>query len=139
MTGMELSVFARAVMTAHISYPEVAPMSAGYSTRWLKQLLREQLGFEGVVFSDDVGMSGGSELGSLAERVRGHYRAGCDLVLVCSPEATAEAMAQGLGKRPTRRTYKLLRAKRFGRARRILAGQRFTGMVARLNQLLSAP
>lgn len=130
---------ARAVMAAHVSFPAISADAAGYSERWLKVILREQLGFTGVVFSDDIGMSGGSAVGTLAQRVHLHYQAGCDLILVCSPEATAEVMAQAIGRKPARKVYQQLRAKRFGRARRIIAGQRFAGMVTRLNQLLSEP
>ncbi len=48
---------ADAVMMAHVVYPQVAPEPAGYSPRWINQILRGQMGFRGVVFSDDIGMA----------------------------------------------------------------------------------
>src|SRR5690606_19216792 len=46
-----------AVMLAHVVYPQVAPEPAGYSKRWIQEILREEMGFRGVVFSDDIGMA----------------------------------------------------------------------------------
>lgn len=130
---------AKAVMTAHVSYPAIDAHAAGYSERWLKHILRAQLGFQGVIFSDDVGMLGGANVGSLAERIERHYQAGCDLILVCSAEATAEVMAQQLGKVAPRALVKSLRASRTGRARRMLGKTKFLAMQSRLAALLEAP
>ena len=130
---------AKAVMCAHVSYPAICSDAAGYSERWLKHILRAQLGFQGVIFSDDVGMLGGANVGSLAERIERHYRAGCDLILVCSVEATAEVMAEKLGKAAPRALVKSLRASRTGRARRMLGKNKFLAMQSRLAALLEAP
>jgi beta-N-acetylhexosaminidase len=127
---------AKAVMTAHVSYPNIDSEAAGYSKRWLKQILRDQLGFQGAIISDDVGMAGAANVGTLAERIRRHYRAGCDLILVCAPEATREVMAQNLGKPAKRALLKPLRASRVGRAKRMLGGQKFAAMQTQLAQLL---
>ncbi len=126
---------AKAVMTAHVSYPKVDAEIAGYSKRWLKQLLRADLGFEGAIISDDVGMAGGANVGPLSERIARHYQAGCDFILVCSAEATQAAMADNLGRRPKRKMVQLLRAKRAGRARRRVLGQKFSDQIQRLNEL----
>jgi beta-N-acetylhexosaminidase len=128
---------AKAIMTAHVSYPKFDSEAAGYSKLWLNQVLRVQLGFKGVIFSDDVGMAGGANVGTLAERVKRHYRAGCDLILVCSTAATAEVMAQvNIVKSAKRARVKTLRAQRTGRARRMIGGAKFIAMQERLSTLL---
>jgi beta-N-acetylhexosaminidase len=75
---------ADAVMMAHVIYPQVAPEPAGYSPRWIQDILRGELGFRGVVFSDDIGMAA-SHGRRRAGRVHAHLDAGCDVVLVCHP------------------------------------------------------
>jgi len=60
---------ADAVMMAHVVYPQVAPEPAGYSPRWIQQILREQMGFRGVVFSDDIGMAASFSAGGVKARV----------------------------------------------------------------------
>ena len=128
---------AKAVMTAHVSYPQVDAEIAGYSKRWLKQLLRVDLGFSGAIISDDVGMAGGANVGPLAERITRHYKAGCDFILVCSAEATQAAMQDNLGIRPKRKMVQLLRAKRASRARRRVLGKNFSEQIQRLIELTS--
>jgi len=83
---------ADAVMMAHVVYPQVAPEPAGYSPRWIQQILREQMGFRGVVFSDDIGMAASFSAGGVKARVDAHLDAGCDVVLVCHPELVDEAL-----------------------------------------------
>jgi beta-N-acetylhexosaminidase len=82
---------ADAVMMAHVIYPQVAPEPAGYSPRWIQDILRGELGFRGVVFSDDIGMAA-SHGRRRAGRVHAHLDAGCDVVLVCHPELVDEAL-----------------------------------------------
>ena len=84
---------ADAVMLAHVVYPQVAPEPAGYSPRWINTILREQMGFRGVVFSDDIGMAAAFSAGGVKSRVDAHLDAGCDVVLVCHPELVAESLA----------------------------------------------
>lgn len=67
---------ADAVMMAHVIYPQVAPEPAGYSPRWINQILREQMGFRGVVFSDDIGMAASFAAGGVKARVDAHLDAG---------------------------------------------------------------
>lgn len=83
---------ADAVMMAHVVYPQVAPEPAGYSRRWVEEILRGELGFRGVVFSDDIGMAASFSAGGAGARVAAHLDAGCDVVLVCHPELVEEAL-----------------------------------------------
>ncbi len=83
---------ADAVMMAHVSYPAVDTDPAGYSRRWIS-LLREEMAFRGVVFSDDIGMAAAESAGGVAARIRAHYAAGCDSVLVCAPSLVPDALA----------------------------------------------
>lgn len=89
---------ADAVMMAHVVYPAVAPEPAGYSKRWIEEILRGDrsaggMGFRGVVFSDDIGMAAAFAAGGIKQRVDLHLDAGCDVVLVCHPELVAESLA----------------------------------------------
>ncbi|MEO6137315.1 MAG: beta-N-acetylhexosaminidase [Luteimonas sp.] len=90
---------ADAVMMAHVVYPQVAPEPAGYSPRWIKQILRDELGFRGVVFSDDIGMAAAFSAGGVKARIDAHLDAGCDVVLVCHPELVEESLAAVAGRK----------------------------------------
>jgi beta-N-acetylhexosaminidase len=86
-----LSTTLTAVMPAHVVYPKVDSHPAGFSERWLKEILRGQLGFTGAVFSDDLSMEGarhleGGEL-TYAEAAALALNAGCDMVLLCNQSA----------------------------------------------------
>lgn len=83
---------ADAVMMAHVVYPQVAPEPAGYSPRWIQQILREEMGFRGVLFSDDIGMAASFAAGGVKARVDAHLDAGCDVVLVCHPELVEDSL-----------------------------------------------
>lgn len=89
---------ADAVMMAHVIYPQVAPEPAGYSPRWINGILREQMGFRGVVFSDDIGMAASFAAGGVKGRVDAHLDAGCDVVLVCHPELVEESLQAVAGR-----------------------------------------
>jgi len=88
-----MAAHAEAVMMAHVVYPAVDAQPAGYSQVWIEQILRGELGFAGVVVSDDISMAAAGVAGSVAGRVQAHLAAGCDLVLACFPEAVEEAVA----------------------------------------------
>lgn len=83
-----------AVMMAHVIYPQVCERPAGYSSRWCQQILRQRMGFVGVIISDDLGMRAAADAGDFNDRYRASKEAGCDLVLVCRPDDVAAAMGQ---------------------------------------------
>jgi beta-N-acetylhexosaminidase len=83
---------AEAVMLAHVTYPQVAPEPAGYSPFWIDTILRKEMGFRGVVFSDDIGMAAAFSAGGIKQRIDAHLDAGCDVVLVCHPELVEESL-----------------------------------------------
>ena len=97
VAGIEAN--ADAVMMAHVVYPAVAPEPAGYSPRWIQEILRDEMGFRGVVFSDDIGMAAAFSAGGIKARVDAHLDAGCDVVLVCHPELVEESLAAVEGRK----------------------------------------
>lgn len=86
-----------AVLAAHVVYPRVDSRPAGYSERWLGQILRGELGFTGAVFSDDLGMAGAALEGGAPQQVARALAAGCDMVLLCNDRAAVVAVLEGDG------------------------------------------
>jgi beta-N-acetylhexosaminidase len=85
-----------AVMLAHVVYPEVDELPAGFSKRWIRQILRGELGFDGAIFCDDLSMKATTGFGAMPERARLALDAGCDMVLVCNDRPAASATVASL-------------------------------------------
>ncbi|MFZ2168657.1 MAG: beta-N-acetylhexosaminidase [Methylococcaceae bacterium] len=84
------------IMPAHVVYPNIDPDPAGFSSFWIQQILRQELHFNGTVFSDDLSMAGAASVGDFPERARRAQQAGCDMLLVCNNPLAAEQVLDAL-------------------------------------------
>ncbi|BFM16100.1 beta-N-acetylhexosaminidase [Maricurvus nonylphenolicus] len=126
-----------AVMPAHILFDQIDDQPVGFSSRWLKGVLRKQLAFEGVIFSDDLTMEGASVVGSYEERARLALEAGCDSVLVCNNRQGAKAVLHYLDSADIQPSSRLgsMRAKRYIKRAALEATSRWQSTVQQLLEM----
>jgi len=102
-----------AMMPAHVVFPHYDDQPASGSQFWLKQVLREQLGFNGIIFSDDLTMEGAAIMGGPAERAHQSLVAGCDMVLVCNKRDAQVEVLDNLPIMETPKASQLIKTQSF--------------------------
>lgn len=88
-----------AIMPAHVRYPEIDNLPAGFSQKWLQEILRKKCHFQAAIISDDMSMRAAAEFGDASERVMASLEAGCDLVLLCNDLKAVDEVLSNI-KRP---------------------------------------
>ncbi|QIZ62647.1 beta-N-acetylhexosaminidase [Acinetobacter indicus] len=98
-----------ALMPAHVIYDQVDPNPAGFSPYWIQTVLRQQLNFDGVLFSDDLSMQAACVAGGADARIQAALNAGCDMGLVCNDRAAACLALEGIQNLPLPNQARLAR------------------------------
>jgi beta-N-acetylhexosaminidase len=101
------------VMTAHVEFAQVDAKIPTFSRYWLQDELRDMLGFDGVIFSDDLSMEGAKQ-GDITSCAVRALDAGCDMVLVCNAPDTADELLAGLARHEVHGTVKKALGARLG-------------------------
>ncbi|NKB31821.1 MAG: beta-N-acetylhexosaminidase [Pseudomonadales bacterium] len=89
----ELASSLDGLMPAHVKYPAIDSQCAGYSKIWVQEKIRDEMNFDGVVFSDDLSMAAAHSAGAAVDRARLAIEAGCDMILVCNDRQSAIEVA----------------------------------------------
>ncbi|WP_111893289.1 beta-N-acetylhexosaminidase [Acinetobacter sp. MB5] len=95
-TFIQLMPDLNALMPAHVIYPEVDVHPAGFSQHWIQNVLRQQLQFDGVLFSDDLSMQAACVAGGADARIQAALHAGCDMGLVCNDRTSAAVALESI-------------------------------------------
>jgi len=131
-----------AVMAAHVLYPEIDDVPASVSPRWIRGVLREQLNFQGAVFTDDLSMEGAAVAGDVVERARRALLAGCDILPICNKPESVVRLLDELDVQPEASSaLRLVRMRgRLGQSREeLLASAAWQDCQATLERCMAPP